>query len=357
MKYLIVVFSLLTSVQAHSQVLQNMQSAAALDLVAPLHFEDSAENKLDVRSAELIFFGPLDPTFDATLNIAAHNEEGEFVAEVHEAYLGSSKLIPNSRFRAGKFFLGVGKLNQTHRHDWAFISAPRVQSDFFGEEGVADTGAEFSTLLPTDAYWDITVGVTNGYTFGTHEHHDEPGHEESERPHVPTHYLHAVNFVDMGERGALQWGANYLGRTDAEELQTQLYGLDFVFKKTEGKTTQLLVQSEIWYRNQSGPGHETKEEVGAYVFPQTALSERIFLGLRMDLFSELNRTSLSDGSKQGNLNYAAVPTLTFKNSEFSLLRVAYTYDNQTYQGESDTINQKLELQWVAILGAHPAHSF
>ena len=350
MKCLFAALLLLTSFQAKAQILQNMQSAAALDFVAPLHFEDSAENKLDIRAAELLFFGPLDPTFDATLNFAAHNEEGEFVAEVHEAYVGSSKLIPNSRFRVGKFLLGVGRLNQFHQHDWAFVSAPRVQAEFFDEEGVADTGAEFSTLLPTEAYWDITVGVTNGYTFGH-------SHDAGEKPHVPTHYLHAVNFVELGEKGALQWGTNYLGRTDAAEIKTQLYGFDFVFKKTEGKVTQLLVQSELWYRNQSGPNFETNEEVGAYVFPQMALSERLFLGLRVDLFSELNRTSPLDGSRQGNLNYAAIPTLTFKNSEFSLLRVAYTYDNQTYQGESDSINQKLELQWVALLGAHPAHSF
>ncbi|UXR64288.1 outer membrane beta-barrel protein [Bdellovibrio bacteriovorus] len=347
--FTLILFSLL-SFQAHAQILQNMQSAAALDFVAPLHFEDSAENKLDIRSAELIFFGPLDPTFDATLNFAAHNEEGEFVAEVHEAYVGSSKVIPNSRFRVGKFFLGVGRLNQFHQHDWAFVSAPRVQAAFFDEEGVADTGAEFSTLLPTDSFWDITVGVTNGYTYGH-------SHDAGEKPQVPTHYLHAVNFVDWGDSGALQWGANYLGRTDATELKTQLYGFDFVYKKSEGKITTLLVQSELWYRNQSGPGYETTEELGAYVFPQIALSERLFVGMRVDLFSEFSRAFISDGSRQKNLNYAAVPTLTFKNSEFSLLRVAYTYDNQTYQGESDTINQKLEFQWVAILGAHPAHSF
>ncbi|ASD62536.1 outer membrane beta-barrel protein [Bdellovibrio bacteriovorus] len=352
MKKLILTAALLssTATTASAQVLQNMQSAAALDLVAPLNFEDSAENKLDIRAAELMFFGPLDPTFDAYLNFAAHNEEGEFVAEVHEAYVGSSKVIPNSRFRVGKFFLGVGRLNQFHQHDWAFVSAPRVQAEFFDEEGVADTGAEFSTLLPTDSYWDITLGVTNGYTYGH-------SHDEGEKPQVPTHYIHPVNFVDFGEAGALQWGMNYLGRTDAAETKTQLYGLDFVFKKTKGKTLSFLFQSEIWYRNLSGPGADTQEDIGAYFYPQMSLSERLFLGLRVDLFSDLSRSFISDGSRQENLDYGFVPTLTFKNSEFSLLRVAYTYDNQTYQGESDTISQKIELQWVAILGAHPAHSF
>lgn len=352
MKKLILTAALIstTVTTASAQVLQNMQSAAALDLVAPLNFEDSAENKLDIRAAELMFFGPLDPTFDAYLNFAAHNEEGEFVAEVHEAYVGSSKVIPNSRFRVGKFFLGVGRLNQFHQHDWAFVSAPRVQAEFFDEEGVADTGAEFSTLLPTDSYWDITLGVTNGYTYGH-------SHDEGAKPQVPTHYIHPVNFVDFGDAGALQWGMNYLGRTDAAATKTQLYGLDFVFKKMEGKTLSFLFQSEIWYRNLSAPGADTQEDVGAYFYPQMSLSERLFLGLRVDLFSDLSRSFISDGSRQKNLDYGFVPTLTFKNSEFSLLRVAYTYDNQTYQGESDTISQKIELQWVAILGAHPAHSF
>ncbi|MNJ99808.1 hypothetical protein D3C87_175890 [compost metagenome] len=350
-RFAVIALLLTFSLHAPAQnILQNIQTAAALDVVAPFNFEDSSENKLGVRSAELTFFGPLDPTFDATLNFAAHEEEGEYVLEVHEAFVGSSKLIPSSRFKVGKFFLGVGRLNQFHQHDWPFISAPRVQKEFFDEEGVADTGGEFSTLLPTDSYWDITVGVTNGYTYGH-------SHDAGEKPRVPTHYIHLVNFVDFGDAGALQWGLNYLGRTDSAGLQTQLYGLDFVFKKTEGKTLSFLFQSELWYRNQSAPGADTSEEAGAYLYPQWALSERLYGGLRVDLFTELSRRFVSDGSTQKNLDYTFVPTLTFKNSEFTLFRVAYTLDTQTYQGESNTVNQMIELQMVAILGAHPAHSF
>lgn len=343
------VFTLATQAQAQG-LLQNIQTAAALDIVAPFNFEESAENKLDLRSAELTFFGPLDPTFDAVLTMAAHNEDGEFTFEVHEAYINSGQLIPSSRFKVGKFFLGVGRLNQFHQHDWPFISAPRVQSEFFDEEGVADSGLEFSTLLPTSAYWDVTVGVTNGYTYGH-------SHDAGEKPRVPTHYIHPVNFVDFGEAGALQWGLNYLGRTDSTGIQTQLYGMDFTFKKNEGKTLKFLFQSEIWYRNLSTPGADNQEELGAYFYPQWALSERSFVGLRIDAFTDFSRRFVSDNSKQDNLDYAFVPTYTFKNSEFTLFRVAYTLDTQTLKGESDTVNQMIELQMVAILGAHPAHSF
>ncbi|WP_373998264.1 hypothetical protein [Bdellovibrio bacteriovorus] len=350
-RFTVVLFILLSGVHASAQnLLQNIQTAAAIDIVAPFDFEGSEENKLDIRSAELSFFGPLDPTFDAYLNAAAHNEDGEFVFEVHEAFVSSSKLIPSSRFKIGKFFLGVGRLNQFHQHDWAFISAPRVQTEFFDEEGVADTGGEFSTLLPTDSYWDITAGVTNGYTYGH-------AHDAGEKPRVPTHYIHPVNFIDFGDAGALQWGMNYLGRTDAEGIQTQLYGLDFVFKKMEGKVLRFLLQSEIWYRNLKAPEADRQEDIGAYIYPQMSLSERLFLGLRVDLFSELSRTFQSDGSKQDNLDYGFVPTLTYKHSEFTWFRVAYTYDVQTYKGESDDLSQKIELQLVSILGAHPAHSF
>jgi hypothetical protein len=347
---LISVALLAMATTAQAQVsLQNIQTSAALDVTAPMDFEHSEDNKLDIRSAELLFFGPLDPTFDATINLAAHNEDGEYKAELHEAYLASSKLIPSSRFRVGKFFLGVGRLNQFHQHDWPFISAPKVQSQFFADEGVADSGGEFSTLLPLDSYWDITVGVTNGYTWGESE-------DPARKPQVPTHYIHPVNFIDFGDSGALQWGMNYLGRTDADGIQTQLYGLDFTFKKTEGKTLDRLFQSEIWMRVQNGPEMERTEEVGAYFYPQYALSERTFAGVRFDVFSELSR-KFEDGEKQDNLEYAIVPTLTFKNSEFALFRAAYTYGMQTAKDQPDTVDQKIELQFVAILGAHPAHSF
>ena len=113
----------------------------------------------------------------------------------------------------------------------------------------------------------------------------------------------------------------------------------------------------MWLREQSTPGTDKKQEAGAYIYPQYAFSERLYGGLRVDLFSELSRSFQSDGSKQDNLEYSLVPTVTYKNSEFTTFRVAYTYTAQTFRGENDVINQQIEFQIVSILGAHPAHSF
>ena len=156
-------------------LVQNLNFSASIDAVAPMDFDDSSNNSLQIRSAEFVLYGSVDTYFDAVINFAAHNAEGEYKAELHEGYVSSSKLLQGLRFKLGTFFLGVGRLNQFHQHDWPFISAPRVQSEFFADEGIHDTGLEVSYLLPTDHYWDITVGVTDGYQWGerSEEHTSE----------------------------------------------------------------------------------------------------------------------------------------------------------------------------------------
>ena len=124
-----------------------VQTSISVDIVgnAFARKEDPA-TKLAVREAEVFFYAPIDPIFDGVLGIAAHQEGGVALFEIHEATIGSTKLVPWSRFRVGQFFLGVGKLNSTHRHDWPFTSAPRVHQEFFGEEGVEFTMIVFQIL-------------------------------------------------------------------------------------------------------------------------------------------------------------------------------------------------------------------
>ncbi|WP_413292622.1 hypothetical protein ACLSU7_14485 [Bdellovibrio sp. HCB185ZH] len=334
--------------QTPSPLVQNLNFSAAIDATAPVNFDDSSENQLGIRSAELMLYAPVDPTFDAMINFAAHNEDGEYHAELHEGYISSSKLIPNLRFKVGMFFLGVGRLNQFHQHDWAFISAPKVQSEFFADEGVHDTGAEATYILPTDHYFDVTVGVTDGYKW----HEDDT----PERPKAPVHYIRPSTFFNIGDNGGLQIGLNYLGRTDATGLQTQLTGLDLVYKLKEGKFNRWLFQSEIWNQVQNSDLTDRSNKMGAYFYPEYGFNERWFVGLRLDAFTDMS-WKYDDGDRRDNLDYAFVPTVTFRNSEFVTWRLAYTHEVNYVAMESDQTNRVLELQFIAILGAHPAHAF
>jgi hypothetical protein len=259
-------------------------------------------------------------------------------------------LIPNSSFRIGTFFLGIGRLNQFHQHDWPFISAPIVQSKFFGDEGVNDTGVEYTYILPTSSYWDITMGVTDGYKWG------DQGVES--KPQTPIYYIHPTTFLDVSDTQGLLLGATYLSRTDGLHVQTQLLGLDGTLKQKEGKLLKWLLQSEVWYQIQNNNEDSFHSEaIGAYVYPQYGFDDNWSLGVRFDAYSNLLQTFDSTDDRQKNIEYDVIPTVTYKTSEFATFRLAYTHQVAYAQNQPDEINRILELQFIAILGAHPAHAF
>ncbi len=342
---------------ADVSLFQDIKISAAVDLVNLTALDSSDDNKLRVRAAEVMFFGPLDPTFDANLNIAGHDENGEFVFELHEGFVSSSKLIPQSRFRVGKFFLNVGRLNQFHQHDWPFLTAPVVHREFFNPgrggieaEGAADTGIEYTWMLPTDHFFDITLGVTNGYCYGH-------CHEDVGRPKYPVHYIHPTTYFSFGTTSGLLLGASYLGRIDGNETKTELLGLDVTYKKRVGKTLRWLVQSEAYYQSEKTPGVNNVYEAGFYVYTQYGHNPQWSYGLRLDAFSHLNRKFDTVWQDRDQLTYAVVPTLTYTSSEFAKVRLAYSHEVNTLEGVSDVKDRQLQLQFVLILGEHPAHDF
>ena len=69
--------------------------------------------------------------------------------------------------------------------------------------------------------------------------------------------------------------------------------------------------------------------------------------------------SLKDVADQpiGNREIAVVPTLTYKVSEFSMLRMAYSYVGSKQDGQEEQKSQKIEVQATLMMGAHPAHDF
>ncbi len=353
---LLLIFFLTAPARAQS-MLQNLNVSAAVDLVAPMSLDDDQTNKLSPRSAEVLLFGPIDDTFDGNLNIAGHSYDGKFQFDLHEAYFSSSKLIPQSRFRIGKFFLNIGRLNGVHQHDWPFITAPKVHREFFNPgnsalqaEGAADTGIEYTWLLPTDSFVDLTFGITNGYCFGH-------CHVEGQRPPHPTAYLHATTFVEAGHQSGVLLGASFLKREDSSHTKTELYGIEATWKAREGKTLRWLLQSEVFLQSQSPAAGNRSEKIGFYVYPQYGFSDRFSGGLRIDGYSHLNLKFESTGEKRSDFDYAVVPTLTYKTSEFATVRLAYSHAVDTTQGSGDTRDRQFQLQFVYLLGAHPAHDF
>jgi hypothetical protein len=328
-----------------------LQISVAGDLVAEqgLSSDSDALERLSPRSFELMFYAPVDHRFDAVASATAHDERGEVFLETHELWIGSSKIIPRGRFRIGQMFPAFGRLQRFHQHDWPFISAPEVHTRFFDDEGIIDTGAELSYLLPLPRFAELTLGVTSGWTFGH-------THNEGLKPDIPTHYARLATSFSANKLGDAELGFNYIGRTSSTNTETLTFGLDFVAKKREARTLKYLLQSETWYREETRDPGGTERTLGGYLYGQYGFNPRWQLGLRLDAFTVLSQEDAL-GRSEDNLNFAWVPTLTYRSSEFATFRLAYNDRRDSVNDRTTDRDRFLQFQATFILGAHPAHTF
>jgi hypothetical protein len=315
-----------------------------------LNEDSEAEEKLTMRGAELSFFSPIDHQFDGVLSAAAHDEGGETVFELHELYIENTKLIPQSSFKMGQFFLGVGRLNRFHQHDWLFTTAPKVHRSFFADEGVFDAGLEYSYFIPSESPFKITAGLTSGHRYGH-------AHSAGSKPKMPTHYLRLSHFHENKVIGAWEMGANYLGRTDEQDNKMSIAGLDFIYKEKTKRLASKTFQTEFWYKKETDGQKEQTEQVGTYLFYDQLFTESTTLGLGLDLFKDLSKTNAITLKKINNVSYGQKLQITYHSSEFLKLRPTFSHEFTREEGLTMEKDTRVELQLVFILGSHPAHEF
>jgi len=323
-----------------------LKFSGATDIVGNIESKDETKSprRLDIREAEFGVYGPIDHGFDGNLFFAAHNENGAYYLEVHEAYLASSKLLPNVRLKGGKFFLGVGRLNQFHRHDWPFLSTPKAHQTYFDAEAASDTGLQANILIPfMPIFTEIGLGVTNGWTYGH-------AHVQGTRPIKPTHYARLANYFSVGDSGGLQTGLNYLGRHSRVDGEMKIFGLDLVAKWRDGKIVSWLFQAELYGRNLRAPGAAMERTYGGYLYGQRHLFGSLDFGLRLDGY-----TLITTGTR--NLDYSFVPTFIYRHSEFAQFKTAYQIDFEKRAHKDSQVNRAFQIQAVFLLGDHPSHDF
>ena len=340
---------LLLSATAYADT--GLEIVAAGDLVysQSLNDDSGANEKLAARGAEVMLFAPIDHIWDGVFSLAAHDEGGSTNFEVHELYVSTSKLIDGSRFKIGQFFLGIGRLNRSHQHDWPFTRAPKVHRDFLAEEAVFDAGVEWGTLLPTEFYLDLTVGVTSGHRFGH-------VHSSGTKPKTPTHYMRLATFVDFTRGSGLEIGSTYLGRNNSQGEKMQIVGLDTTFKWREGKLVKWLVSSEMMYRKLDFAGASSEEELGFYLFGERGWTPAFRTGMRLDSLKNFSERNLLQ-KKVNNIHWGATLQSSYQTSEFFKTRLSISHEFRRVEGLTQDKDTRAQLQFVFIIGAHPAHDF
>jgi hypothetical protein len=337
---------------------------------------------LSLGESELAITSNIDHLFRGTL-ITAISPDTDTIG-VEEAYIQTLGLSSGFTIKAGRFFSGVGYLNQIHPHAWDFTDAPLANKVFLGSQ-LGEDGVQFKWVAPTNLYWDLGAELGRGRAFpaGPAGGRNKNGFGSSNL------FTHIGG--DIGASTAWQTGVSYLmtspqDRTYADVGSTgapvtnsfsgksRLLVLDGVLKwAPDGNATynNFKLQGEYFRRNEDGrltfnqtlSGSYKSRQSGWYLQGVYQFLPAWRVGYRYDkLDSGTTTLGLIDS---GALTAADFPILGAYNpkrntvmvdwspSEFSRIRLQFARD-YARMGEPDN---QIFLQYIVSLGAHGAHRF
>lgn len=338
---------------------------------------------------ELHMSASIDPYFRGVAIMAVAPEGG---IEVEEGYVQTSALPNGLTLKGGRYFSGLGYLNEQHQHAWDFQDAPLPYKAFLGNQLKQD-GLQLKWVAPTDLFLELGAELSSGDKF--------PGSDRNKNG-VGGSALFGHLGGDIGSSTAWRAGISHLwtspkdrSHTDTDTLggtvtntftgTAKLWALDGVLKwspngnstyrnfKLQGEYFRLRQDGRLTYDDtaQTTPQFGTvrsgalqTDQSGYYVQGVYQFYPRWRVGYRYDT---LRYGTLNNGIVQNGLGPVAAdfpvlanhsPTrntlmLDFSATEFSRFRLQFSADKSRI-GVTD--NQVM-LQYIHSLGAHGAHRF
>ena len=335
--------------------------------------------------SELTLSANIDPDWRGTA-IASLKPEGG--VEMENAFFQSLGLGNGLSFKGGRFFSGIGYMNEQHAHAWDFDDAPLVYKAFLGGQ-LGDDGVQLKWLAPTDLFLEFGAEAGRGRTF--------PGADNNKNG-ISQGAVFAHLGGDVGTSNAWRVGLSLLGSAprdrrydDSDSLgkpvsnsfsgKSRLWIADGIWKwAPEGNSTvtNFKLQGEYFRRHENGTlGSNSaagtcaggcidsydSNQSGWYLQGVYQFMPRWRAGLRHDALSygTVNIGFVNSGA----LGAADFPRLgahdpkrntamlDYSPSEFTRFRLQWARDDS---GLGATDNQ-LFLQYIFSLGTHGAHSF
>lgn len=280
--------------------------------------------------------------------------------EVEEAYATTLNLPLNLQARGGAFYSHLGRQNEQHPHQWAFINQPLAYGQMLGEDGHHGIGGEVSWLSPLP--WALLVIASAQDSSGaccsiSYSPNEEPVPVDDALDLV---YTGAVEqFFPITDDLSVLWGlsaqagpARYLDASGRAEL----WGTDVLVRykpgASEGSRWFVDVQAEALVRTRHAPNRALVVDDGGYLHLLWYPSWQYAAGVRYDLAEQrLDEDPANPGL--GPVNQRGALLLQWAPSHFSRLRFA---------AEAGTRGQR-DLLWGVMaaleisIGAHGAHAF
>lgn len=327
-----------------------------------------APEGFSLAETEITMAANVDDKFTAMLTVPIVIEDGDVVVELEEAWIETLSLPAGLSLRAGRFFSGIGYLNNKHFHSWDFTDQPLVYQAFLGSQYI-DDGLQLRWLLPTDFYLEISGELLRG------DRYPAGGAGNSG---LGSYSLAAKTGGDIGFSNSWMLGLSWLaaeadGRESGAEDDplvfdgdSDLYIVDFVWKwapNGNSKVSNFKLQAEYLWREERGAYSMENSGAGAWDFGHKGwYAQAVYQPFpRWRFGARIDRLSADDPGPDwvGTPLYPAADKpvryslmMDWSNSEFSRLRFQYNLDKAGLEDDN-----QFGLQYVISIGAHGAHSF
>lgn len=350
---------------------------------------DPRKRGFTVQNVELSFTGAVDPylTGEAHIIYLIDPEVGDTRIELEEAFLTTQALPYGLQLKAGHFFTEFGQINPQHPHQWHWLDQPVINTRLFGPDGLRQTGARLGWLTSLPWYSQLYVGVqnANGEIAASFLSNGEFFEERpiGGRPFVDRdvrnlgdllYLLRWENSWNASNTVTTKFGLSGLFGPNAtgSDGHTRIYGTDL--KLTWRPTTSFrgwpffLWQSEAMGRDYVADRfsdgtidlpRKTLRDWGFYTQALYGFTYGWAAGLRYEYASGTGASVLTYNGRANDPfrddRHRISPLLAWHPSEFSRLRLQYTYDRADHLQHRDAHSVWLGVEF--LYGAHPAHRY
>lgn len=317
-----------------------------------------------IGESELNISANIDPDWYGVFTFAMAGDE----AEVENAYVQTTALGHGLTLKGGRFFSGIGYLNEQHAHTWDFSDTSLAYRALLGTQ-YGDDGLQLRWVAPTALFTEVGAEWFRGDAFPA-------GGSANDGRGAWAGYIHIGG--DLDESNSWRAGLSYLsakadgresGDPDAPDLFTgtsKVMIADFVWKwAPKGNPDDRNFKLQAEYLRSQNDGDFTPDggsatpysatPSGWYVQAVYQFMPRWRVGVRHDQLQADNPGAAFAGTVLDDQGYDPKRNsvmIDYSNSEFSRVRLQYNRDES--QPEAD--NQWF-LQYTMSLGAHGAHIF
>jgi hypothetical protein len=330
-----------------------------------------------LAESELGVYANIDPYFYGAMNYSIHPDD---TASVEEAFIQTTALPSGFTVKAGRFYSGIGYLNEQHSHTWDFVDAPLVYQAFLGTQ-FGDDAVQLKWLAPTDTFLEFGTEIGRGRPYPGSDRDKNGSGAGTVFAHVggdvgiSNSWRAGISTLATSPQDQEYTATNIAGNsvTNSFSGDTRLWIADFVWKYAPNGNpvyTNFKLQAEYMRRHQDGDltydsngalgatntsGYDSRQS-GWYLQGVYQFRPYWRVGLRTE---QLDQGSVDYSANSANL---AQPDFTPKKntamvdyspSEFSRIRVQFAQD-KSQQGATD---HEAFVQYQMSLGAHGAHIF